>query len=365
MKKISRRLLPALVVSALVLMLTVLPLSAEGETYSDLFFPQNGTNYAIRDAVLAALGLTEENADDQADLEAIAGITELDLSGKGLQDIRPLQNLTGLQWLDLSNNDLYGQIMYEAGTQVKTLEALQNLSLTYLNLSGNGNFNSEASDHSSNFSPIQNMTSLQELDLSGCDLVNMNGLDGLPDSITTLNLSGCDNIGDGALEKLPQSLVTLNLASCPVGGPTGMPVLGNLPNLTNLDLSNTYVADSTVAALVSGSNKSLTNLNLSGCGDISDEGAKALANAAKANGISFTNLDVTGTAISEDVIAEYIDPIRGINHPSYTIVTVNPYGAGNSTEFWASPETSNPTGSDKWAKPSADAGKTNSSMGGR
>ena len=47
--------------------------------------------------------------------------------------------------------------------------------------------------------------------------------------------------------------------------------------------------------------------------------------------------------------------------PSYQIV----WGGGNSTELWASPNTSNPTGSDEWAKPETDTGKTNPSMGGR
>ena len=51
-----------------------------------------------------------------------------------------------------------------------------------------------------------------------------------------------------------------------------------------------------------------------------------------------------------------------VNGPSYQIV----WGEGSSTELWASPSTSNPTGSDEWASPSAssDSNKTNPSMGG-
>ena len=52
-----------------------------------------------------------------------------------------------------------------------------------------------------------------------------------------------------------------------------------------------------------------------------------------------------------------------VNGPSYQIV----WGVGSSTELWASPSTSNPTGSDEWASPSTstDSNKTNPSMGGR
>ncbi len=143
-----------------------------------------------RNAV-GTVSLTEEN------LAAMASVTALNISEKGLTDLSALKYFTGLQTLDCSRNSL---------TELD-VSALTNL--TYLNCS---------------------LNSLTELDVSG--LTNLTSLDCSENALTKLNVSGLTNLT--SLDCTFNSLTTLD-----VSGLTNLTSLDCYRNeLAKLDVSN-------------------------------------------------------------------------------------------------------------------------------
>ena len=107
-------------------------------------------------------------------------VTELNLSGMGLQNISALANCKNLQRLDLSGNS------------ISDLSPLMGISsLRFLNASGN---------YFSTTVPLGNMTGLTELHLSDNNISDFSGLRKLR-SLQTLGLSNC-NLTDEALASI-------------------------------------------------------------------------------------------------------------------------------------------------------------------
>lgn len=129
-------------------------------------------------------------------------VTELNLSGMGLQNISALANCKNLQRLDLSGNSISDlsplmdipnlQWLNIAGNAVSDLRPLMGISsLRFLNASGN---------YFSTTVPLGNMTGLTELHLSDNNISDFSGLRKLR-SLQTLGLSNC-NLTDEALASI-------------------------------------------------------------------------------------------------------------------------------------------------------------------
>ena len=129
-------------------------------------------------------------------ISAIAGckqLQKLDISGNYISDLSPLMDLPQLRWLNASNNAI---------TDLRPLMGIS--SLNFLNVSGN---------HFSGTVPLGNITSLTELHLSDNMLTDLSGLGKL------------------------KSLQTLGLANCGIRDEMLMPLF-NLTGLRSLNLEN-------------------------------------------------------------------------------------------------------------------------------
>ncbi|MDR1184138.1 MAG: hypothetical protein LBK67_05015, partial [Coriobacteriales bacterium] len=133
---------------------TFTAIGAEDIVIDDQTFPDEG----IRDLLPEIIG--DAGADGILTPEEIAEITEIDLSGKGIDSLAGIENFTALESLDVSDNDLV------------TLPALP-ATLTDLDCSGNG----------------------------------LDSLPALPDALTRLD---CSNNGLATLPELPPALEYLD-----------------------------------------------------------------------------------------------------------------------------------------------------------
>ncbi|XP_052302015.1 receptor-like protein 6 [Populus trichocarpa] len=146
-----------------------------------------------------------------------------------LQGIHSLSNLIQLTYLDLSGNNLNGQIVSSLGNLTQ---------LTYLVISGN-NLNSQIT------SSLGNLTQLTYLDLSGNNLISQ-----IPSSLGNLTqLTFLDLSNNNLSGQIPSSLGNLvHLRSLFLGSNKFMgqvpDSLGSLVNLSDLDLSNNQLVGS-------------------------------------------------------------------------------------------------------------------------
>ena len=127
---------------------------------------------------------------DEADRE-LSSVTELDLTGNAIGDIKPLASLTNLTVLDLTGNAI-GDIKPLASlTNLTELDLIDNVigdikplasltNLTELDLSGNV---------IGDIKPLASLTNLTELDLSGNEIGDIKPLASLT-NLTELSLSG-------------------------------------------------------------------------------------------------------------------------------------------------------------------------------
>jgi uncharacterized protein YjbI with pentapeptide repeats len=81
------------------------------------------------------------------------------------------------------------------------------------------------------------LQNLQSLDLSDCDWLTDADIEKLPKDLLSLNVSGCTELTDAAIGKLPKGLLSLNVHGCRLTGAT----MDELPQgLQSLDLSDCY-----------------------------------------------------------------------------------------------------------------------------
>jgi len=188
-------------------------------------------------------------------LEYAAHLRYLDLRLNRIQNITPLQNLTGLTSLNLSQNDV---------TSLSPLAGLTGL--TYLNLHGN---------HVTNLSPLSGLTRIQTLVLRINDISNLSPLGSLTE-IRSLDLYA-NEISDVSVLAGLSKLTMLNLNNNSIRSINSLAGMNSLiqlylrynrvsnilplvhfPALQKVDLTSNKVSD--VSPLVTAA--SLTNINL-------------------------------------------------------------------------------------------------------
>ena len=124
------------------------------------------------------LDLTGMGLQNISALAACKNLQKLNLSGNTISDLSPLMDIPTLQWLDISNN------------YVSDLRPLMGISsLRFLNASGN---------YFTSTVPLGNMTGLTELHLSDTNITDFSGLRKLK-SLQTLGLNNCNLTNEALL----------------------------------------------------------------------------------------------------------------------------------------------------------------------
>lgn len=145
------------------------------EETQDISFGGVTFNADVTELNLSGMGLDSISA-----LSGCKKLEKLDLSDNSISDLSPLMDIPTLQWLDISYNS------------VSDLRPLMGISsLGFLNASGN---------YISSTVPLGTMTGLTELHLSDNSISDFSGLKKLK-SLTTLGLANC-NLTDEALSAL-------------------------------------------------------------------------------------------------------------------------------------------------------------------
>ncbi|MDO4983278.1 MAG: leucine-rich repeat domain-containing protein [Eubacteriales bacterium] len=109
-------------------------------------------------------------------LSSCAQLQRLDLSGNSISDLTPLMDMPNLQWLNISGNLI---------TDLRPLMGMS--SIRFLNASGN---------YISNTAPLGSMTGLTELHLSDNNITDFSGLSGLT-NLRTLGLNNANLTNEG------------------------------------------------------------------------------------------------------------------------------------------------------------------------
>lgn len=213
---------------------------------------------------LEYLDLSRNKIIDISPLGTLINLKELSIHSKDnelgyvshLEEISPLENLTNLLYLDLSNNPItdisaLSNLVELQGLDlsygfIDNIEALGNLvDLQILYLSGNPLNNS--------LQPLSNLEHLIFLDLSNCDLTNCSGLEGLS-SLEELWMGekftsySPDRTANGnQLEDISplSSLITLEVLILDANRINNLDALSNLINLEELYLIQNCITDIT------------------------------------------------------------------------------------------------------------------------
>ena len=176
--------------------------------------PYTFANGAIENAVREALG----KPTGYISLSDLAGITELDLTNRGISDISDLSKLTNLE------------VLYLGGSNIRNINALKeltNLQRLYL-------VNSNISD----ISALKSLTSLQTLDLNLNDIRDISVLKELT-SLQNLGLNN-NNISDISALKELTSLQKLGLLNNDI---SDISALKDLTSLKDVDLRGNHISD--------------------------------------------------------------------------------------------------------------------------
>ncbi len=167
---------------------------------------------------LQSLDLSNNQISDISFLKGLTSLQSLDLSVNQISDISFLKGLTSLQSLDLSNNQI-SDISF-----LKGLTSLQSLDLSYNQIS--------------DISFLKGLTSLQSLDLSVNQISDISFLKGLT-SLQSLDLS-YNQISDISFLKGLTSLQSLDLSYNQI---SDISFLKGLTSLESLDLSYNQISD--------------------------------------------------------------------------------------------------------------------------
>ena len=199
--------------------ISVLPLLANLSTLSIKGIPLNEKDVTQLGQLLPSCAIHSETSQNEVQEISFGGVTfsaevtELDLSGMGLQNISALSACTELQKLDLSGNSISDltplmdmpnlQWLSISGNLVSDLRPLMGMtSIRFLNASHN---------YISSTAPLRNLSGLQELHLSDNNITDFSGLAGLSGLQTLgLNNSNLTNEGLSALMYL-NGLKSMNI----------------------------------------------------------------------------------------------------------------------------------------------------------
>lgn len=198
---------------------------------------------------LSGMGLQSISA-----LSACKNLQKLNLSGNTVSDLSPLMDIPTLQWLDISNNYV---------TDLRPLMGIS--SLRFLNASGNyftstvplGSMTGLTELHLSDtnitdFSGLRKLKSLQTLGLSNCNLTN-EGLLSLSDltGLRTLNIENNLNITGEAVTELAQYLPFCEVTASELSYLIDIGGYSVSDDLTTIDLSGLNISDITNVAKLS------------------------------------------------------------------------------------------------------------------
>ena len=194
----------------------------------------------LRAAVRSALGLAEGDTITQ---QKMAGLTSLEASSRGIQNLTGLEHATQLTRLNLHNN-----------SQLSNIAPLKGLNtLTHLDLSRIGGF--------SDITLLTGLTGLTELRLGGNQISDISPLENLP-ILAKLHISQ-NQISDITPLLNISTLTHLGISNNPINDITPF---ANLTNLTWLSLDRCEISDLTPLANLTGLSEELYLRN----NDISD-----------------------------------------------------------------------------------------------
>lgn len=272
-----------------------------------------GARSLIRDLALlriveAALG---KEPDSPITAEDLAGITELDASSSGIQDLTGLEWATGVERLRLAGNrisdlsplsELEGlRYLYLEDNEVTDLAPLSGLSKLYLlRLSGNP---------VSDIGPLAGLTGLRDLVLNHTDAAYADVL-ALPylRQLGTLSLAGL-GIRDASALSTMTNLRSLNLRDNAVAdiGP-----LAGLVNLTWLDLVSNGIAD--LSALSAMTKLGTLNLHDNAVVDI----------GPLAGLVELTWLDLSNNGVADVSVLSAMTKLRSLNLRDNAVADIGP-----------------------------------------
>lgn len=190
-------------------------------------------------ATITDLECSGAGVSDLTGMEHFTGLEKLNLNDNNIADVSPLGGLTGLETLYLDYNEITDASPLGSLTSLERLHVNRNnitdvtplgnlTSLEFLRLSHNG---------SSDVSPLANLTSLRQLSLSGNGITDVSPLAGLS-FLNTLSL-GHNGISD--VSPLA-GLVVLNL-DLGDNDISDVSDLSGLSNVVNLSLDNNTISD--------------------------------------------------------------------------------------------------------------------------
>ena len=220
--------------------------------------------------------LTAENR------EAMAAVTNLNLTGKGLTDLSDIEWFTGLTTLNCSKNSLTEldvsnctalMMLDSSFNQLTALDVSANAALTYLDCSNNQLTELEVSNCTALAELLCYSNQLTALDVSGCTALTI--LDCRSNQLTELDVSA--NTALTALECSNNQLTALDVSNCTVL--TGLGCgdnhlaeldVSNCMALTTLECSNNQlmsldVSKNTALDTLRGYDNRLTSLDVSAC----------------------------------------------------------------------------------------------------
>ncbi|MGI6665638.1 MAG: leucine-rich repeat domain-containing protein [Christensenellaceae bacterium] len=319
MKKQTRFLGLLLVI---LLLVSLVPLSAKADN-ADLY-AYFQPHAKVAEAVAAKLGI---NAGDPVpnNIDALlAGITEIDLSGCEIVDLRNIgSRLSGLTSLNLSSNSIHGVLDYGDGNFVPALAPLANLTqLQTLNLSENRSLTSWADQGmegsrvpASTLAPLSSLTNLTSLNLFNTQ-ISQGGLDDLPNSLTTLDIS-LNAVGDNGILALSHLTNLTDFRASDVQcGSDAMDVIASWPNLVRLNVAGNPISSPGVQKIAETAPNSLISLDIRGTSSTDQSAAYLKTSGLKFEELCVTNNDfsVTGLKDIQASMAEgfvpLADPVR-------------------------------------------------------
>ena len=269
---------------------------------------------------VGTVSLTKEN------LAAMASVTALNISEKGLTDLSALKYFTGLQTLDCSRNSLT-ELDVSALTKLDSLSCSEN-ALTKLNVSGQTNLTSlDCTFNSLTALDVSNLTLLTELDcaynqLTALDvskLTHLTDLDCSDNQLTALDVSNLTHLtdldcSDNQLTALDVSNLTLLTdLDCADNQLTALNV-SNLTHLTDLDCADNQLKELDVSKLthltiLDCAHNQLTALDVSKLTGLTDlDCSENQLTALDLNGLTaLENLDCSENRMSSLDISEFLN----------------------------------------------------------
>jgi len=275
-----------------------------------------GGKYSHHDDLLGEISYTSSGSITGEHMKTIGELTSLvslnlnenfDISGEGMKNLSTLTSLLHLQLKSVVMKD-------------QDLEYLSNLKkLKKLDISTSGNVSFHGQEYNlsdTGLKHLENLTNLEDINLSGNHLISDEGLKSLSqmNNLSHLNLNGT-KISDKGMQLISQlkKLDELNLSSTKISD-EGLKNLPQMYRLSHLNLSNTKISNKGIS-FVSQLN-GLRKLNLART-RISDKGIRLISQLNE-----LRELNLSSTNITNEILKE-LSALTSLNRLdlSYTTIT--------------------------------------------